>query len=54
MRLDELQPAVGSKVAPKRVGRGIGSGNGKKGRSQGDVSLSVKSEVSSLTFLCGQ
>ena len=29
MRLDELQPAVGSKVAPKRVGRGIGSGNGK-------------------------
>ena len=29
MRLDELQPAEGSKFAPKRVGRGIGSGNGK-------------------------
>ena len=29
MRLDELQPAVGSKSAPKRVGRGIGSGTGK-------------------------
>lgn len=29
MRLDELQPAAGSKFAPKRVGRGIGSGNGK-------------------------
>ena len=29
MRLDELQPAEGSKFSPKRVGRGIGSGNGK-------------------------
>lgn len=29
MRLDELQPAEGSKFAPKRVGRGIGSGTGK-------------------------
>ena len=29
MRLDELQPAEGSKFAPKRVGRGVGSGNGK-------------------------
>ena len=29
MRLDELQPAAGSKCASKRVGRGIGSGNGK-------------------------
>lgn len=29
MRLDELQPAEGSKFAAKRVGRGIGSGNGK-------------------------
>ena len=29
MRLDELQPAEGTKFAPKRVGRGIGSGNGK-------------------------
>ncbi len=29
MRLDELQPAEGSKFAVKRVGRGIGSGNGK-------------------------
>ena len=29
MRLDELQPAEGSKFAAKRVGRGIGSGTGK-------------------------
>mgnify|MGYP004632641831 CR=1 FL=1 len=29
MRLDELQPVEGSKFAPKRVGRGIGSGTGK-------------------------
>ena len=29
MRLDELQPAEGSKFSPKRVGRGIGSGTGK-------------------------
>ena len=29
MRLDELQPAAGSKFTTKRVGRGIGSGNGK-------------------------
>ena len=29
MRLEELQPAAGSKFSAKRVGRGIGSGNGK-------------------------
>ena len=29
MRLDELQPAEGSKFAAKRIGRGIGSGTGK-------------------------
>lgn len=29
MRLNTLQPAKGSKTAPKRVGRGIGSGLGK-------------------------
>ena len=29
MRLEELQPAQGSKFSAKRVGRGIGSGNGK-------------------------
>lgn len=29
MRLDELQPAEGSKFESKRVGRGIGSGTGK-------------------------
>ena len=29
MRLDELQPAEGSKFSAKRVGRGIGSGTGK-------------------------
>lgn len=29
MRLDELQPAEGSKFTKRRVGRGIGSGTGK-------------------------
>lgn len=29
MKLDELRPAEGSKFKAKRVGRGIGSGNGK-------------------------
>lgn len=29
MKLHELQPAAGSKTAPKRLGRGIGSGIGK-------------------------
>lgn len=29
MRIDTLSPAEGSKTAPKRVGRGIGSGLGK-------------------------
>lgn len=29
MRLNSLKPAPGSKQAPKRVGRGIGSGTGK-------------------------
>lgn len=29
MRLDELQPAEGSKFKRKRIGRGIGSGTGK-------------------------
>jgi large subunit ribosomal protein L15 len=29
MRLNELKPELGSKKAPKRVGRGIGSGLGK-------------------------
>ena len=29
MKLNELQPAVGAKKAPKRVGRGVGSGLGK-------------------------
>ena len=29
MRLDELKPAAGSTFTVKRVGRGIGSGNGK-------------------------
>ena len=31
MRLNTLKPAAGSKQAPKRVGRGIGSGLGKTG-----------------------
>ena len=29
MKLNELQPAAGAKKAPKRVGRGVGSGLGK-------------------------
>ena len=48
MNLNELQPAEGSKFAPKRVGRGIGSGTGKtsgkghkgqKARSGGGVRI---------------
>ena len=31
MHLNTLSPAAGSKTAPKRVGRGIGSGVGKTG-----------------------
>ncbi len=31
MRLNELRPAAGAKTAPKRLGRGIGSGLGKTG-----------------------
>ncbi|WP_163938152.1 50S ribosomal protein L15 [Paraferrimonas sp. SM1919] len=31
MRLNTLSPAAGAKTAPKRVGRGIGSGLGKTG-----------------------
>lgn len=31
MRLNTLSPAEGAKHAPKRVGRGIGSGTGKTG-----------------------
>ena len=35
MRLDQLRPAPGAKKAPKRVGRGPGSGHGKtSGRGQ--------------------
>jgi len=46
MKLNELKPAVGAKKAPKRVGRGCGSGigktsargmNGQKSRSGGGV-----------------
>ena len=29
MKLEELKPAIGSKTTRRRVGRGIGSGNGK-------------------------
>ena len=55
MRLNTLSPAPGSKKAPKRVGRGIGSGLGKtagrghkglKSRSGGSVKL-----ISSVTAL---
>ena len=31
MNLQELKPAIGSTTAPKRLGRGAGSGNGKTG-----------------------
>ena len=29
MKLHELKPAIGSTTAPKRLGRGVGSGLGK-------------------------
>ena len=34
MKLHELKPAEGSTQAPKRKGRGIGSGLGKTARSE--------------------
>ncbi len=41
MRLNTLSPAEGAKHAPKRVGRGIGSGLGKTGGT-----WSQRSEIS--------
>ena len=36
MKLHELKPAIGSTTAPKRLGRGVGSGLGKtSGKGQG-------------------
>ena len=54
MKLHELKPAAGSKKAPKRVGRGTGSGlgrndvngeNGQKARSGGGVRPGFKDRV---------
>ena len=54
MRLNTLSPAAGSKSAPKRVGRGIGSGLGKtagrghkgqKSRSGGGVRVGFEGQM---------
>ena len=42
MRLNELSPEPGSRQAPKRVGRGIGSGLGKTG-GRGHKGLKARS-----------
>ena len=43
MNLNELQPAEGSKFAPKRVGRGIGSGTSSLARvNQEDTKCSKR------------
>ena len=47
MNLNELQPAEGSKFAPKRVGRGIGSGTGK---TSGKYSASCREIVFFQSF----
>jgi len=47
MRLNTLSPAAGSKHAPKRLGRGIGSGLGKTG-GRGHK---VKSHVLAVQFV---
>ncbi len=47
MRLNTLAPAAGSKHAPKRVGRGIGSDLGKTGT----VVTKVKNHVLAVKFV---
>lgn len=58
MIINELKPAVGAKKAPKRLGRGIGSGTGKtagkghKGqwaRSGGGVRIGFEGQIFGLT-----
>jgi len=53
MRLNTLSPAAGSKQAPKRVGRGIGSGRGKTSGS-GHKGQKARSGVSINGFEGGQ
>ena len=60
MKLHELKPAAGSKKAPKRVGRGTGSGlgrnagkgeKGQKARSGGGVTTVPFSNMFNLSTL---
>ena len=46
MKLHELKPAAGSKKAPKRVGRGTGSGLGRNaGKGEKDKTLDQAVEL---------
>ena len=58
MIINELRPAAGAKKAPKRLGRGIGSGTGKTagkghkgqwGRSGGGVRPGLEGQIFGLT-----
>ena len=53
MKLNELAPHPGSRHAPKRVGRGIGSGKGKTA-GRGHKGQKARSGVATRTFEGGQ
>ena len=53
MKLNELQPAVGAKKAPKRVGRGVGSGLGKTS-TKGNKGRKARSGAKKNGFEGGQ
>ena len=53
MKLNELQPAVGAKKAPKRVGRGVGSGLGKTS-TKGNKGQKARSGAKKNGFEGGQ
>ena len=54
MHLNTLSPAAGSKTAPKRVGRGIGSGLGKTGGRGHKGQKSRSGGKVRVGFECGQ
>ena len=53
MKLNELQPAVGAKKDPKRVGRGVGSGLGKTS-TKGNKGQKARSGAKKNGFEGGQ
>ena len=47
MKLHELQPAAGSVTAPKRLGRGVGSGLGKTSGKE----MCIRDRYRAIAFL---